>query len=52
MRAIVITRHGDPDVLREERLPIPRAAPGAAVVRVRAFGLNHAEVYFRRASNR
>jgi NADPH:quinone reductase len=47
MRAIVITRYGDPDVLREERRPIPEAKPGTIVVRVRAFGLNHAEAFFR-----
>src|SRR2546426_810689 len=48
MRAIVITRFGEPEVLREERLPIPEATPGTVVVRVRAFGLNHAEAYFRK----
>jgi NADPH:quinone reductase len=47
MRAIVITRYGGPEVLQERRLPIPEAAPGAVIVRVRAFGLNHAEAYFR-----
>ena len=48
MRAIVITKYGEPDVLREERLPIPEASPGTVVVRVKAFGLNHAEAFFRR----
>jgi NADPH:quinone reductase-like Zn-dependent oxidoreductase len=48
MRAIVITKYGDPEVLREERLPIPEATPDTVLVRVRAFGLNHAETYFRR----
>lgn len=50
MRAIVITRYGEPDVLREQRLPIPRSTPGSAVIRVRAFGLNHAEAYFRKGA--
>jgi NADPH:quinone reductase-like Zn-dependent oxidoreductase len=48
MRAIVITRYGDPDVLEERRVPIPKVTHDTVVVRVRAFGLNHAEAYFRR----
>jgi NADPH2:quinone reductase len=48
MRAIVITKYGEPEVLREERLPIPEAKLGTVVVRVRAFGLNHAEAFFRK----
>src|SRR4051794_8569777 len=48
MRAIVITSYGGPEVLREERRPIPQANLGNVVVRVRAFGLNHAEAFFRR----
>jgi NADPH:quinone reductase-like Zn-dependent oxidoreductase len=48
MRAVVITRYGNPEVLRLESRPIPVADSGTVVVRVRAFGLNHAEAYFRR----
>jgi len=48
MRAIVITKFGGPEVLAETRLPEPVATPERVVVRVQAFGLNHAEVYFRR----
>jgi NADPH:quinone reductase-like Zn-dependent oxidoreductase len=48
MKAIVITRYGDRDVLRIEERPIPEATDGTVVVRVRAFGLNHAEAYFRK----
>jgi NADPH:quinone reductase-like Zn-dependent oxidoreductase len=50
MRAIVITQYGEPDVLREERRPIPAVEGDTVVVRVRAFGLNHAEAYFRRGA--
>jgi NADPH:quinone reductase-like Zn-dependent oxidoreductase len=48
MKAIVITKYGEPDVLRVEHRPIPEAMRGTVVVRVRAFGLNHAEAYFRK----
>jgi NADPH:quinone reductase-like Zn-dependent oxidoreductase len=47
MRAIVITKYGGPEVLREERRPIPEASRDTVVVRVRAFGLNRAESMFR-----
>src|SRR4051794_28752376 len=47
MKAIVITQYGAPDVLRIEERPIPEVTDDAVIVRVRAFGLNHAEAYFR-----
>jgi NADPH:quinone reductase-like Zn-dependent oxidoreductase len=48
MKAILITRYGGPEVLEQRTVPMPEAAAGSVVVRVRAFGLNHAEAYFRR----
>jgi NADPH:quinone reductase-like Zn-dependent oxidoreductase len=48
MRAIVIKRYGGPDVLAIEERPDPRPEPGQVVIAVKAFGLNHAEVYFRK----
>jgi NADPH:quinone reductase len=48
MRAIVITKPGGPEVLEERLLPVPDASEHTLVLRVRAFGLNHAEAYFRR----
>ena len=47
MRAIVITDHGGPEVLQLSEVPRPRADPQHVVVRVRAFGINHAEGYIR-----
>jgi NADPH:quinone reductase-like Zn-dependent oxidoreductase len=47
MRAIVINRHGGPDVLEAAELPDPVAGPGEAVVRVRACALNHLDVWTR-----
>jgi NADPH:quinone reductase-like Zn-dependent oxidoreductase len=48
MRAIVITQKGGPEVLAIEERPDPRQGPGEVLIEVKAFGLNHAEVYFRK----
>jgi len=50
MKAMVITQYGGPEVLKARQVPRPSAEPGTVVVRVRAFGLNHAEAYFRRGA--
>ena len=50
MKAIVITAHGGPEVLAVTELPDPVPAAGEILVRVRAFGLNHAETYMRDGS--
>jgi NADPH:quinone reductase len=47
MRAITITAYGGPEVLAITELPSPVPATGEVLIRVRAFGLNHAEVYMR-----
>ncbi|WP_033825249.1 zinc-binding dehydrogenase [Kitasatospora sp. MBT63] len=47
MKAIVISAHGGPEVLTLTELPDPVPADGEVLVRVRAFGLNHAEAYMR-----
>ncbi|SPF07292.1 quinone oxidoreductase family protein [Streptomyces sp. MA5143a] len=47
MRALQVTRPGRPDVLAVTDLPRPEAAPGQAVVRNEAVGLNFIDVYFR-----
>jgi NADPH:quinone reductase-like Zn-dependent oxidoreductase len=47
MRAIVINRHGGPEVLEPAELPDPVAGAGEAVVRVRACALNHLDVWTR-----
>ena len=47
MRAIVMREHGGPEVLEIRELPDPVAKDGDVLVRVRAFGLNHADTYMR-----
>ena len=47
MQAIVVHEPGGPEVLTLEDRPIPSARPGWALVRVRAFGLNRAELITR-----
>ncbi|KMO94961.1 zinc-binding dehydrogenase [Streptomyces roseus] len=47
MKAIVISAHGGPEVLRVTDLPDPVPAAGEVLIRVKAFGLNHAEAYMR-----
>lgn len=50
MRAIVIKQYGGPEVLAIEERPAPEPKPGHVVIEVKAFGLNHAEVYFRKGA--
>jgi NADPH:quinone reductase len=50
MKAIVITAYGGPEVLAVTELPDPEPATGEVLIRVRAFGLNHAETYMRSGS--
>jgi NADPH:quinone reductase-like Zn-dependent oxidoreductase len=47
MKAAVITQPGGPEVLRVREVPKPEPADGEVLVRVHAFGVNHAETYFR-----
>jgi NADPH:quinone reductase len=47
VKAIVITAPGAPEVLAVTELPDPVPADGEVLIRVRAFGLNHAEAYMR-----
>ncbi|MEU2866899.1 zinc-binding dehydrogenase [Streptomyces mirabilis] len=47
MKAIVISAHGGPEVLTLTELPDPEPADGEVLIRVKAFGLNHAEAYMR-----
>jgi NADPH:quinone reductase len=47
VRAIVMSSRGGPDVLTITELPDPVPLDGEVLIRVKAFGLNHAETYMR-----
>src|ERR1700740_1729296 len=48
MRAILRTRFGGPEVLVIREIPEPEPKEGHAVIQVKAFGLNHAELTMRK----
>jgi NADPH2:quinone reductase len=48
MRAIVITENGGPEVLQVREVPDPVPVQGEVLIRVRAFGVNHAEMHMRK----
>jgi NADPH:quinone reductase len=50
MKAIIISAPGGPEVLTITELPDPTPADDEVLIRVRAFGLNHAETYMRNGS--
>ncbi len=47
MRAVVITRHGPPEVLAVQQRPEPRAGGGEVLIDVRAAGINFADIMAR-----
>jgi len=48
MRAVLLTRYGGPDVLKITEVPTPVPRPGEVRVKIRAFGINFAEILSRR----
>jgi zinc-binding alcohol dehydrogenase/oxidoreductase len=48
VRAVRIHSDGGPDVLVDEEVPDPVAGPGEVLVRLRASGLNHLDVWIRK----
>jgi len=49
MRAIVRKGYGGTEELVIQKLPVPEPKSGEIVIQVKAFGLNHAETYMRKA---
>lgn len=48
MRAILRTQFGGPEVLVIREIPEPEPKDGQAIIQVKAFGLNHAELHMRK----
>jgi NADPH:quinone reductase-like Zn-dependent oxidoreductase len=48
MRAAVVREHGGTDKVAVEQVPVPAAGPGEVLVRVKAAGLNHLDLWVRR----
>lgn len=47
MRAMVVRKYGPPEVLDWREVPDPQPAPGQALIRVRAIGINFADLLAR-----
>jgi NADPH:quinone reductase-like Zn-dependent oxidoreductase len=47
MRAVRFMRTGGPEVLDLGEVPVPEPGPGEALVRIRAAGLNHLDIWLR-----
>ena len=47
MKAMRVTKAGDPNVLQLEDIPQPKPGPGEALVRVHVAGVNFADTYMR-----
>lgn len=50
MRAIVLPRFGEPDVLEARDMPTPQPGPGQVAIDVAFAGVNYAEVLYRRGT--
>jgi len=48
MRAIVLEKFGGLDSLVYKDIPKPEAKPGEVIIKIKGFGLNHAEMHMRR----
>ncbi|HXX20227.1 MAG TPA: medium chain dehydrogenase/reductase family protein [Candidatus Acidoferrum sp.] len=47
MRAVVVRRYGPPEVLEVQQVPDPQPKPGEVLIRVRAIGVNFADLLAR-----
>jgi NADPH2:quinone reductase len=52
MKAMRVTKAGDPSVLQLENAPKPEPGPGEALVRNHTVGVNYADIYMRNGSAR
>ena len=47
MKAIRVTEHGGPEVLKLQEVPKPTAGPGQVLIQVKAVGINPVDTYIR-----
>ncbi len=47
MQAVVVTKHGGPEVLAYQDVPTPQPGPKEALVKLDASGVNFIDIYFR-----
>lgn len=47
MKAVVVTRYGEPEVMEFREMPVPVPGPREILVRVRGIGLNFADIFGR-----
>ncbi|WP_041614821.1 quinone oxidoreductase family protein [Paenibacillus sp. JDR-2] len=50
MKALVFETFGGPEVLEYKEIPAPEVKPGTVLVRLKAAGLNYADIYRRRGN--
>lgn len=50
MKALVFEQFGGPEVLAYKEIPAPELKPGTVLVRMKAAGLNYADIYRRRGN--
>lgn len=48
MRALVVDHFGPPEVLTMKNVPLPDSKDNHVIIRIKAFGINHAEMHMRR----
>ncbi|WP_125591306.1 zinc-binding alcohol dehydrogenase family protein [Companilactobacillus jidongensis] len=47
MKAVVVNKAGDPEVLEYTDVPTPEVKAGWSLIRVKGFGVNHSEIFTR-----
>ena len=50
MKAVLFRKHGGPDKLSYEELPMPQIGPQDVLIRVKACALNHLDIWIRQGS--
>ena len=50
-KAILVEEPGGPEALKIQERSVPQAGPGQVLIKVRAFGLNRAELFTRRGDS-